>query len=350
MLSVQRRNRLNKDTLIKIVGIAVAILLFFSILLVVTDRMKKKATSSTPSSNGSTYVDPYATEEVDPVIYYAGKPYVKNKNVETVLFMGIDSFGEAQEREGNRNNDQVDVLMLVVLDHQNKSYRVLEINRDTMTNNPRIGTTGERFGTIKEQIALSHTYGSGLSDSSEYTCEALSNLLMGEEIQHYITLKLDSIAIMNHSVGGVEVEIPYDMTVVDPTMTKGAQLNLNDEQAETFIRARTSLDDEHSNNVTRMERQNMYLENWKKKAKEKINADASFALELIAELGDYMISDMDLNTLSKLSEYLTEYESCGRMKIQGESKHGEEFMEFYCDGQSLKETVLDLFYEEKQGV
>ncbi|MBQ0011927.1 MAG: LCP family protein [Clostridiales bacterium] len=316
-------------------------------LLVITDRIKKKATSSPSSSDGSAYLDPYETEEVDPVIYYDGKPYVAKKNIETILCMGIDSNGEAQEREGNRNDDQVDVLLLLVLNHEEKTYRVLEINRDTMTDIPKIGTTGDRLGTTVAQIALSHTYGSGLQDSCEYTCEALSNLLMGEKIQHYITLKLDSIAIMNHSVGGVEVEIPYDMTVVDPTMTKGAKLNLNDEQAETFIRARTSLDDEHSNNVTRMERQNMYLENWKKKAKEKINADASFALELIAELGDYMISDMDLNTLSKLSEYLTEYESCGRMKIQGESKHGEEFMEFYCDGQSLKETVLDLFYEEK---
>lgn len=347
MLSVQRRNRLNKDTLIKIVGIAVAILLFFSILLVVTDRMKKKATSSTPSSNGSTYVDPYATEEVDPVIYYAGKPYVKNKNVETVLFMGIDSFGEAQEREGNRNDDQVDVLMLVVLDHQNKSYRVLEINRDTMTNNPRIGTTGERFGTIKEQIALSHTYGSGLNDSSEYTCEALSNLLMGEDVEHYITLKLDSIAVINHSVGGVEVEIPYDMTVCDPAMTAGAKLTLTDKQAEHFVRARTELDETNDNNIARMERQNTFLENWKTKAKARFDEDPAFSLELIADLGDYMLTDMDLNRLSELSGYLANYENLGRMELEGTNQMGETFIEFYCEEDALKTTVLELFYEEK---
>lgn len=347
MLSVQRRNRLNKDTLIKIVGIAVAILLFFSILLVVTDRMKKKATSSTPSSNCSTYVDPYATEEVDPVIYYAGKPYVKNKNVETVLFMGIDSYGEAQEREGNRNNDQVDVLMLVVLDHQNKSYRVLEINRDTMTNNPRIGTTGERFGTIKEQIALSHTYGSGLNDSSEYTCEALSNLLMGEDVEHYITLKLDSIAVINHSVGGVEVEIPYDMTVCDPAMTAGAKLTLTDKQAEHFVRARTELGETNGNNIARMERQNTFLENWKTKAKARFDEDPAFSLELIADLGDYMLTDMDLNRLSELSGYLANYENLGRMELEGTNQMGETFIEFYCEEEALKTTVLELFYEEK---
>ena len=316
-------------------------------LLVLTDRIKKKATSSPSSSNGSTYVDPYETEEVDPVIYFDGKPFVAKKNIETILFMGIDSFGEAQQREGNRNDDQVDVLLLLVLNHEEKTYRVLEINRDTMTDIPKIGTTGDRLGTTKAQIALSHTYGSGLSDSCEYTCEALSNLLMGENVQHYITLKLNSIAILNQSVGGVEVEVPYDMTVVDPTMKAGAKIRLDDKQAETFIRARTALDDEHSNNVTRMERQNIFLENWKMKAKAKLEADASFVLELIAELGDYMLTDMDLNRLSELSEYVVEYENLGRVKLPGEYKKGEEFLEFYCDETVLKETVLDLFYEEK---
>ena len=261
--------------------------------------------------------------------------------------MGIDSFGEAQEREGNRNDDQVDVLMLVVLDHQNKSYRVLEINRDTMTNNPRIGTTGERFGTIKEQIALSHTYGSGLNDSSEYTCEALSNLLMGEDVEHYITLKLDSIAVINHSVGGVEVEIPYDMTVCDPAMTAGAKLTLTDQQAEYFVRARTTLGETNGNNIARMERQNTFLESWKAKAKAKLDADPAFSLELIADLGDYMLTDMDLNRLSELSGYLAEYENLGRVKLDGESKMGTEFLEFYPDEETLKKTIIDLFYQEK---
>ena len=136
-------------------------LLFFSILLVITDRMKKKATESSPSSTsmGTSYSDPYGEENIDPVIYFAGKGYSRKKKIESVLFLGIDSYGEAVEREGNSNNDQADVLMLVVIDHENKSYNVLQINRDTITAIPMIGTTGDRLGTTLAQIALSHTYG-----------------------------------------------------------------------------------------------------------------------------------------------------------------------------------------------
>ena len=347
---MQRRARLTKDSIIKIVGIAVAILLFFSILLVLTDRIKKEKTSPSASSTaGTPFIDPYEDEEQDPVIYYGGKAYTHKKNIETVLFMGIDSYGEAQEIEGNRNHDQVDVLMLAVINHETKQYQVLQVNRDTMADIPAIGVSGDRLGTIVAQIALSHTYGSGLQDSSEYTCEALTNLLMGEEVQHYVTLKLDSIAIINHSVGGVEVTIPYDMTSADPEMVEGATILLDDKQAETFVRARQSLDEDKAINSVRMDRQQTYLDHWKKKAKEKLNQDAGFALELILDLGDYMLTDYDLNSLSKLSDYLANYEYLGMTKITGEYQTGAQFLEFYCDDTSLKDAVISLYYEEKVG-
>lgn len=340
---MQRRARLTKDTIIKIVGIAVAILLFFSILLVVTDRIKKKATSSTPSS--SPVLDPYEDEEIDPVSYFSGKAYTHKKNLETVLFMGIDSYGEAQEVEGNRNHDQVDVLMLCVIDHSRKTYQVLQINRDTFTKIPKIGATGDRLGMETAQIALSHTYGSGLKDSCEYTAEAVSYLLLGEEVNHYIALKLDSIAILNKSVGGVEVTIPVDMTVVDPAMKKGAKLLLTDKQAEYFVRSRQILEDD--TNVSRMQRQDTYLHAWRIKAKQKLNEDAAFALDLIADLSYYMVADQDLNGLSNLSGYLADYEYLGMLKIDGETKPGKDFREFYPDEDSLKQAVMTLFYDEK---
>ncbi|MBP5187361.1 MAG: LCP family protein [Clostridiales bacterium] len=306
--------------------------------------MKKKATSSSSSPIGS-YYDPYGEEDIDPVIYFAGKAYTRKKNIDSILILGIDSYGEAQEREGNNNNDQADVLMVLVVDHKAKTYQVLQVNRDTITEIPLIGTTGDRLGTVPAQIALSHTYGSGLEDSCEYSVEAMETLLMGEDIQHYISLKLDCVAILNRSVGGVEVKIPYDMTMVDPDMKDGATIKLNDKQAEGFVRARQSL--ENSTNVSRMERQTTYLSAWKDLAKKKMDADATYAINLIGDLGDYMITDMNLDELSKLSSYLADYDYLGMIKIKGENRVGERYMEFYCDDTSLKEAVITLFYDEK---
>ena len=322
-----------------------ATLLFFSILLVVTDRIKKQKEDEATSAPSSSWENPYETEDIDPVIYFDGKPYVHKKNIETFLFMGIDKYGESEEVTGFRNHEQVDVLMLCIVDHDEKTYQVLQINRDTYTRIPRIGAAGDRVGEVDAQIALAHTYGSGQKDSCEYTAEAVSMLLMDEKVDHYISLKLDSIAILNKSVGGVEVTIPVDMTMVDPEMQKDKTMVLSDKQAEFFVRSRGALEDD--TNVARMGRQDTYLHAWREKAKQKMNADAGFALDLIADLSYFMVADQDLNGLSKLSGYLADYEYLGKIKIDGETKNGQEFLEFYPDQEALKKTVMDLFYEEK---
>ena len=322
-----------------------ATLLFFSILLVVTDRIKKQKEDEATSAPSSSWENPYETEDIDPVIYFDGKPYVHKKNLETFLFMGIDKYGESEEVTGFRNHEQVDVLMLCIVDHDEKTYQVLQINRDTYTKIPRIGAAGDRVGEVDAQIALAHTYGTGQKDSCEYTAEAVSMLLMDEKVDHYISLKLDSIAILNKSVGGVEVTIPVDMTMVDPEMQKDKTMVLSDKQAEFFVRSRGKLEDD--TNVSRMGRQDTYLHAWREKAKQKMNADAGFALDLIADLSYYMVADQDLNGLSKLSGYLADYEYLGKIKIDGETKNGQEFLEFYPDQEALKKTVMDLFYEEK---
>lgn len=324
-----------------------ATLLFFSILLVVTDRIKKQKKDDAASAPPSSFLrdDPYGDEEIDPVIYYSGKPYVHKKHLETFLFMGIDKYGESEETTGYRNHEQVDVLMLCVVDHDAKTYKVLQINRDTYTKIPKIGATGDRLGEENAQIALAHTYGTGQKDSCEYTAEAVSMFLMDEKVDHYISLKLDSIAILNKSVGGVEVTIPVDMTMVDPEMQKDKTMVLSDKQAEFFVRSRGALEDD--TNVARMGRQDTYLHAWREKAKQKMNADAGFALDLIADLSYYMVADQDLNGLSKLSGYLADYEYLGKVKIDGETKNGQEFLEFYPDQDALKKVIMDLFYEEK---
>ena len=255
-----------------------ATLLFFSILLVVTDRIKKQKEDEATSAPSSSWENPYETEDIDPVIYFDGKPYVHKKNLETFLFMGIDKYGESEEVTGYRNHEQVDVLMLCIVDHDEKTYQVLQINRDTYTKIPRIGAAGDRVGEVNAQIALAHTYGTGQKDSCEYTAEAVSMLLMDEKVDHYISLKLDSIAILNKSVGGVEVTIPVDMTMVDPEMQKDKTMVLSDKQAEFFVRSRGKLEDD--TNVSRMTRQDTYLHAWRQKAKQKMNADAGFALDL----------------------------------------------------------------------
>lgn len=342
--------RLSKNFILKFIGIAAVLLLFFCLLFVLTKKKQEEMlivpeTSATANGTEVTF-DNYADEEIDPRIFFDGKSYVLKKNIDSILFIGLDTYGEQEAHEGNINYNQADVLMLVVLDHDTKTYRTLQINRDTVCEVPMIGVTGDKIGSTLMQIALSHTYGSGMEDSCENTVEAVTALLMDAPIEHYVSLTFDSIPIINDKVGGVTVKIPYDMTAADESFTEGAEVKLQGDQAETFVRSRMELPEPYDTNIYRMERQLTFLAEWRKVAISQMSSDAGFALDLIGTLSEYMVTDMNGNKLSELSGYLAEYEDLGTLKIDGESRVGEKYMEFYCFEDSIKEVVLNLYYDE----
>ena len=76
--------------------------------------------------------------------------------------------------------------------------------------------------------------------------------------------------------------------------------------------------------------------------------DAGFALELILQVSQYMVSDMDAGQLSDVANELLDYTSNGIYTIEGESVQGEEFMEFYADDASIQTVVAELFYNETE--
>ena len=65
-------------------------------------------------------------------------------------------------------------------------------------------------------------------------------------------------------------------------------------------------------------------------------------------MADYIISDRSVTQLQEIGKKLNEYEFCGFLGIEGESKKGKEFIEFYPDADSIDKLVIDLFYQVKK--
>ncbi|MBR6483520.1 MAG: LCP family protein [Clostridiales bacterium] len=291
-----------------------------------------------------TYYDIYETEEEQEIVFINGTAYTPKENIETILLIGIDTFGELEAQEGNRNSYQSDVVMLLVIDRDNSTYSLIQLNRDTMAEITVLGTTGERMRFETAQLAFSHTYGSGMEDSCELTVETVERLLLDQPIDHYVSLSMDSIGILNDEAGGVTVTVPCDLTSKDPALEEGATVTLNADQAEIFVRSRMGLDE--PTNIARMERQRIYLTAWQAQVKQNAQSDTEYALNVILDLSNYMITDMDLNDLADTANDLTDYESNGIYTIEGESVVGDEFMEFYPDEDSINQVVTELFYDE----
>ncbi len=293
--------------------------------------------------NQQNYVGEQLTEEASSVDSVG---YELNKNIETVLVMGLDKFSEDIDTSSYDNDQQADFLMLFVLDNQNKTCKALHINRDTMAEMNILGIAGKEVGTITQQIALAHTYGNGQNVSCRNTAKAVSNLLNGIEITHYVSVTMDAVPAYNDLVGGVTVEVLDDFTNIDSALIKGEKVTLKGEQALTYVRNRYGL--ENSTNSNRMVRQRQYIDELYRITREKTKEDESFVLDAWGKMAQYTVSDCYEQDLLQIYEKVSGYEFLGTEKIEGKSVVGERFMEFYPDEEALKELILELFYIPKE--
>lgn len=272
--------------------------------------------------------------------------YVPKDNVETVLIIGVDKYQAPAQEIGYLNNQQADFLLLLVLDHQAKTCDVLHLNRDTMTEIQRLGVGGGEAGHFTGQLALSHTFGSGGSDSCINTAKAVSKLLGGVRIDHYMSLTMDAVVKINDRVGGVTVEIMDDFTGIDPQLVKGKEVRLTGEQALAYVRGRSELKD--SSNLHRMERQRQYMTALYEQFQKHVKQDESFFSETLVEITQYFRSDCSINQLDALNHRLEGCTMQPTRVLDGKAVKGEEFMEYHVNEDSLTKNIVELFYKREK--
>lgn len=289
-------------------------------------------------------VDSAARKRREGWIQFEEEWYAPKSDIETVLLFGVDQFEPFQDSGSYNNNGQADLFMLIILDHTQKNMTVLHINRDTMTQIPVLGVTGEQTGTMTGQLALAHTYGSGMKDSCENTVDAVSYLLGGVEIDHYIALTMNAVPQINDLVGGVPVVVLDDFTGVDDTLVKGEPVTLMGEQALHYIRTRAGLED--STNLNRMERQQQYFESFLNQL-QSLDEEDRPGIEDFEALSSDLLSDCTINELDELFTQYADYPLLDLQSIAGEAKLGTEFVEYYPDKAALQQQVLALFYEKQ---
>lgn len=297
----------------------------------------------------------FGTQEAEIVEYetqtvvHDGVAYFPRQDIRVMLVMGIDKAGPVESSNYYRNNAQADSIMLLIFDETNEVCNVLSLNRDTMLEMDVLGVRGEYAGTAYGQLALAHTYGTGLEDSCGNVKSTLMNYLQGLAVDYYVAMNMDAVSILNDAVGGVKVTVTEDFSAVDPTLTMG-EVHLTGDQALTYIRTRKEVGDQL--NVTRMKRHMEYVEGFMNLLRTKESSDPQFLVKLFDEVAPYIITDCSVSTLSNMMDRYATYSFGTVVTPEGENtigtKNGEEHYEFYVDEAKLNELVLDLFYAPKK--
>ena len=288
----------------------------------------------------------FPEQKTENTVYeYNGVEYVKNEDVESFLILGLDKFEDAINNDSYNNDQRADFLMLLVFDNSEKKFTAVHLNRDTMVNMNVLGVAGQKIGTVNKQLALAHTYGNGRDVSCRNTADAVSELLNGVKVNHYLSITMDAVPILNDLLGGVEVTVLDDFSGIDDTLIKGETVTLHGDHALTYVRERYGLED--SSNSTRMVRQRQYMTAVYDKAMLEIENDDNFVIEASSKLADYIVSDRSVNQLQKIAKKLSQYKFTEIETLEGESVIKDGLMEFRPDADSIDKIVFELFYKKK---
>lgn len=323
-----------KKRIYRRIGAAAVVLAIMCVMLV----MALRPTTGNAGSQ-ATPTDAEGMIEVD------GTRYVPKKNIETYLFMGIDNMGKVEKVTGYSGAGRCDVVMLMVRDLTDGTYKTMSIDRNTIVEQDTIEPDGTYVATGPAQLALAHEKGDGLEMSCENVVKAVSGFLDGQRIDGYAAVNMGAIGTINHLAGGVTVTIEDDFSKVDKTMKKGETITLTDEQAVHFIHDRYDVGDE--TNTQRMKRQEAYKAGLMDNLAAKCNEDNSYPLTIYEALGDYMVTDMSSQKFSKLALLVLKDKNAGTVSIEGtETKDELGYIEVHADEDSLQKAILELFYRE----
>lgn len=232
------------------------------------------------------------------IITYQEKQYKYNEHLSNFLFMGIDTREKQETKTGKADAGQADVLFLLSWDRKEHTVTAISVPRDTMGEIQVFTQDGKSGGMTEDHINLAYAYGDGGSESCQLMEDAVSRLFYGLPIQGSCSINMDGIGVLAGAVGGVEVTVPDDsLAEVNPQWTKGAQILLDEENTETFVRHRDTR--EAYSAMGRLNRQQVFLSAYAQKAEVVYKEDPSILTEMYESLEPYMESSISKDQLAK---------------------------------------------------
>ena len=210
------------------------------------------------------------------------------RDVESVNFLVVGR---------DKNAWNTDVMMIVNFNMREGSLSVLQIPRDTYIANDEVhGRVNTIVKTMRQEA---YQRNSSLS-SSELVHEGMTGAV--SILEKNLCIQIDGYAIVNlegfrniiNAIGGVYMDVPYDMEYDDPAqdlyihLKKGPQL-LNGAQAEMFVRFRSGF---VQGDIGRVDSQKIFLTALFKQLKS--NVKLSAVPELVKQLITHVTTDVPL--------------------------------------------------------
>ncbi len=331
-------NKIKKITLITVSILLALVILIFSAFYIITAIGKHQFHKDDTNIN----TDAVQIED-EASITYNGKKYTLNKNIVSVLIMGIDR-NNVNQNLGSGKNGQADVIFVATIDTKTKKACIIPISRETMVDINVYTNDGKFAETQNEQLCLAYAYGSTTEESSKNVMESVKRLLCGININSYVTLELDGVEKLTDMVGGIEVTCLEDINTKRLTAVKGQKINLNGTKSTAYIQYRG---DDTEANARRMQRQKQFLSALMNKTGNAVINDFTKLSKYYNTLYPYYKTNVSFAQITYLAKNCLSINFGDKLEyktIEGALTQGEKWVEFNADENSILQTVIDVFY------
>lgn len=327
---------MKKKTTFNPLLVVLAVLVLITCILagvLLASRMHRPTKPTQPAETVS------PTEAHEPIVRWGseverdGVHWKINRNLHTVLFMGINNHEPAQSPYSIQGN--ADTILLLVLDDSAKTTQIIEISRDTMVDVDVYDKDRNFVYADSMQLTLQYT----VADSPARACQLMkrkvSQMLNETRIDEACSITIDGVSAAVNALGGLHLTLEDDWTDIDPSYTKGAQIVLDGPAAEKFIRYRdTSVLD--SNN-TRMERSKWLI----KVMLQQLLNNTDDLEKVLTAVQPHMESDLSEDTIRKLKNY---HINDTFLRLPGTVVQGDGHAEYQLDYEALEQLILEQFY------
>jgi len=241
----------------------------------------------------------------------------------SVLIMGIDQNKNRVERFGDAS--RTDALILATLNREEKSIKLLSIPRDTYVYIPEV----DRY----DKINHAHVFG-----GTQATIETVEHLLE-IPVDYYVKLNFHAFVDIVDAIGGIEVEVPYEVTESnsyderDSIHLYPGWQTLNGEEALALARTRKK-----DNDIERGKRQLEIINAVIDKA---TSVSSIFKYdEIIEAVGDNMTTNMTFSEMKSFFAYATEGTKLDveKLTLEGSNYQPGSVYYYQLDENSLEET------------
>lgn len=334
---MSRKN--GKGAVIGVLAVVAVVLIGIVLLLVMQERKKSTVVRQNKEMENGTEVEASATDYSE--IIYNGEKYTYNKDLKTILFLGIDKNQDDVDPEFTGTAGRSDCMILFLVNTKDNTAQMVAIPRESMTDVEIYSVDGQYLGMVNEQITLQYSYGDGGKKSCWLAKKTLSKMLKDIPIDAYMSMELDGIAAVTDLIGGVTITVPEDYTRIDPSFKQGATLNLKGDLAEKYVRKRDIT--EFASNEGRMERQNQFIRALVPQMKERFSSDIQSLLDATT---NYITTDMDVDEMEMLMTCSLSDET---RTIPGEriSTGDNSPEEYHLDEDALMKMIVELCYTKQ---